>query len=64
MNTGALLQLLAGLGVLAAGVWLYRKRVHNDPDGPRRYGSQAGTFVIVIGLLLALYAFGRMGMVW
>ena len=60
MTTGAILQLLAGLGVLAAGIWLYRKRGREDA----RQGSQAGTFLIVIGLLLALYALGRMGMVW
>jgi LPXTG-motif cell wall-anchored protein len=57
------LQLILGILVLIAGMWLYRKR-RTDADGPRRYGSQAGTFVILIGLLLALYALGRMGAVW
>lgn len=58
------LQLIVGVAILAAGVWLYRKRIHDDPDGPRRHGSQSGTFVIIIGLLFALYALGRLGMAW
>ena len=57
------LQLILGIVVLVAGVLLYRKR-RTDPDGPHRYGSQAGTFVIVIALFLILYALGRMGIVW
>jgi hypothetical protein len=61
MSTGALLELLLGIATFVAGVWLYRKRIRKDPDGPRRYGSQSGTFVIVISLILIVDALTRAG---
>lgn len=61
MSTGALLELLLGIATFVAGVWLYRKRIRKDPDGPRRYGSQAGTFVIVIAAIIIVDALTRQG---
>lgn len=64
MSNGALLELLLGLVGFVAGVWLYRKRTEHDSDGPRRYGSQGGTFLILVGLLLIAHALGKLGAVW
>ena len=61
MSNGALLELLAGIAIFAGGVWLYAKRIRKDPDGPRRYGSQSGTFVIVIALIVIVDALTRGG---
>lgn len=61
MSTGAILELLLGVATFGAGVWLYMKRVRKDPDGPRRYGSQSGTFVIVVALIIIVDALTRAG---
>jgi len=61
MTTAALLELAAGVALFGGGVWLYIRRTRTQPEGPSRYGSQSGTFLILVALILIVDAVTRHG---
>ena len=50
-STGRLSELVAALLILAAGVWLYRRRDKSDS-----YGSQGAVILFVVGAIVAIHA--------
>lgn len=55
MTVPDILRLVAGLLLLGAGIWQYRRRSAND-DG--RYGNQSAVLLIAVGALLLLWVVG------
>jgi len=55
VTAAALLKLLAGLALIAAGLWQYRRRA-GTPNGS--YGSQSAVLLLTIGLILLIVALG------
>ena len=54
MTTPALLELIAGIAIFAAGVWLYRKRGREDP----RRGSHAAVLLFAVAAIMIIHALG------
>ena len=54
MSTGAVLEIIAGLALLVAAIWLYRKRGKDDP----RHGSQSAILLGVVAAILLIHGFG------
>jgi glycerol-3-phosphate dehydrogenase len=54
MTTGRIVELVAALVILAAGIWLYRARRTAD----RSYGSQGAVLLFAIAAILAIHALG------
>jgi heme A synthase len=54
MTTGALLELVAALAIIALGIWQYRKR---RPDGGRG-DAQGGVLLMLVGAIVAMHALG------
>ncbi len=54
MSTGAILEIAAGLLLLAAAIWLYRKRGEDDA----RHGSQGAVLLGVVAAILLIHGFG------
>jgi hypothetical protein len=52
-STGRLIELVAALLILAAGVWLYRRRDKSDS-----YGSQGAVILFVVAVIMAIHALG------
>jgi hypothetical protein len=60
MDPMRLLELVAALLILGAGVWLYRRKPARDEgtgdDG--QYGSQGAVLLFVVGIIIAIHALG------
>jgi hypothetical protein len=54
MTTPRLIELIAALATLVAGVWLYRRR---PADGDRR-GSQGAVLLFAVGVIVGIHALG------
>ena len=55
MTTGRILELVAAMLVLGAGVVLYRRRDKSDS-----YGSQGAVILIVVAVIIAIHALSLM----
>jgi hypothetical protein len=53
IHTGRLIELAAAVLILAAGVYLYRRR--DKADG---YGSQGAVILFVVAAIMAIHALG------
>jgi hypothetical protein len=56
-----MIELAVAVAILAAGVWLYRRRSKGDGpkgDGADGYGSQGAVILFVIALIIAIHALG------
>ncbi len=60
MPTRVIIELAIAAIVFGIGIWMYRKRSvgAGAPDGG--YGSQGAVLLFVIGLIIAVHAFGLM----
>ena len=54
MSTGALLEIAAGVALLVAAIWLYRKRAREDGQ----YGSQSAVLLLIVAAILLIHGFG------
>ena len=54
MTTTQVIEVVAAVAILAAGVWLYRRR----PADGDQYGSQGAVILFVIAVLLAIHGLG------
>ena len=54
MTTTQVIELVAAVAILAAGVWLYRRR----PADGDQYGSQGAVILFVVAVLLAIHGLG------
>ncbi|QIK79040.1 hypothetical protein G7077_09190 [Sphingomonas piscis] len=54
MTTPALLELLAGIVIFVAGLWLYRKRGREDG----RRGSQTAVLLFAVAAIMIIHATG------
>ena len=59
MTTGRIIELVAAIAILAAGLWMYRRRVATD-SGPDAYGSQGAVILFVIAAIMGAHALGAM----
>ena len=51
MTTGRMIELAVAVVLLAAGVYLYRRRDKSDS-----YGSQGAVILLVVGVIMAIHA--------
>lgn len=56
MKPGTILELVAAVVLLAAGVWLYRRNRAVD----RGYGSQGAVLLFVVAIIIGIHALGLM----
>ena len=56
MKPGTILELIAAVVLLVAGVWLYRRNRAVD----RGYGSQGAVLLFVIAIIVGIHALGLM----
>ena len=54
MSIGAILEIAAGVAMLVAAIWLYRKGAREDAD----HGSQGAVILLVITAILLIHGFG------
>ena len=54
MSTGAIIEIVAGLALLAGAIWLYRKRGREDA----RLGSQTAGILLVVAAILLIHGLG------
>ena len=59
MTTGRIIELAVAVVILAAGLWLYRRRVATD-TGADAYGSQGAVILFVIAAIMGAHALGAM----
>ena len=59
MTTARIIELAVAVAILAAGLWLYRRRVATD-TGADAYGSQGAVILFVIAVILGAHALGAM----
>ena len=60
MTTGSMIELVAAVLILAAGVWLYRRKPAPQEGDGGGYGSQGAVLLFVIGVIMAVHALGFM----
>jgi uncharacterized membrane protein len=53
LSTGRLVELVLAVLILAAGIFLYRRRDRSDS-----YGSQGAVILFVVALIMAIHALG------
>jgi hypothetical protein len=54
VTTREIIELVAAVAMIAAGVWLYRRR----PTDGDQYGSQGAVILFVIAAILAIHGLG------
>ena len=54
MSTGAILEIAAGLALLVAAIWLYRRRTAEDGG----YGSQGAVILLIVAAIVLIHALG------
>ena len=54
MSTAETLELIAGIAIFGAGVWLYRKRGREDG----RRGSQTAVLLFAVALIMIIHSLG------
>ena len=59
MTTARIIELVVAVVILAAGLWLYRRRVATD-TGADAYGSQGAVILFVIAAIMGAHALGAM----
>ena len=59
MTTARIIELAVAVVILAAGLWLYRRRVATD-TGADAYGSQGAVIQFVIAAIMGAHALGAM----
>jgi hypothetical protein len=55
LSSGRLVELVLAVLILAAGVWLYRRR-----DKADSYGSQGAVILFVVAVIMAIHALGAL----
>ena len=56
MTTREILELVAAVAMVAAGIYLYRRRPAEGDDG--QYGSQGAVILFVVAVILAIHGLG------
>jgi hypothetical protein len=54
MTVPRMIELALAVAILAAGVWLYRRKAGADAN----YGSQGAVILLVVAVILAVHALG------
>jgi hypothetical protein len=58
MTALRMIELVAAVLLLGAGVWLYRRPAPATDDGGGSYGNQGAVILLVVAAILAIYALG------
>jgi hypothetical protein len=53
-----MIELAAAILILAAGVWLYRRRPATEGADASAYGNQGAVILLVVGVIVAIHALG------
>ena len=56
MTMREILELVAAIAMVAAGIYLYRRRPAEGDDG--QYGSQGAVILFVVAVILAIHGLG------
>ena len=56
MSIGAILEIAAGVAMLVAAIWLYRKGAREDAN----QGAQGAVLLFVVAAILAIHGLGLM----
>ena len=56
MTMREILELVAAIAMVAAGIYLYRRRLAEGDDG--QYGSQGAVILFVVAVILAIHGLG------
>ena len=54
MTVGAMIEIAAGVAMLVAAVWLYRRGAAED----RNHGSQGAVILLAVAAILLIHGFG------
>ena len=53
MSTGRMIELVAAVLILGAGIWLYRR-----PKGADGYGNQGAVILLVVAAIMIIHSLG------
>jgi hypothetical protein len=61
LSWGAMAEVAAGVALLAAAVWLYRRPAADAGNGgDRQYGSQGAVILIIVAAILLIHGLGAL----
>ncbi|HET7575125.1 MAG TPA: hypothetical protein VFK19_01010 [Sphingomicrobium sp.] len=60
MTTGRMIELGVAVVLLAASVFLYRRKPVDDGSGPNSYGNQGAVLLFVVAAIMAIHALGAL----
>ena len=58
LSLGAMAEIAAGVAMLAAALWLYRRPAADGADGGGNYGSQGAVILLIIAAILLIHGLG------
>ena len=60
LSYGAMAEVAAGVALLAAAVWFYRRPAPATEEGHGSYGSQGAVLMAVIAVILLIHGLGAL----
>ena len=60
LSYGAMAEVAAGVALLAAALWLYRRPAPATEEGNGAYGSQGAVIIGVIAVILLIHGLGAL----
>jgi len=60
LSYGAMAEVAAGVALLAAALWLYRRPAPATEEGNGHYGSQGAVILLVIAAILLIHGLGAL----
>ena len=61
LSYGAMAEVAAGVALLAAALWLYRRPAPaTEEGGDRQYGSQGAVILLVVAAILLIHGLGAL----
>ena len=60
LSYGAMAEVAAGVAMLVAAIWLYRRPAPATEEGSGNYGSQGAVILLVIAAILLIHGLGAL----
>jgi len=60
LSYGAMAEVAAGVAMLVAAIWLYRRPAPATEEGSSDYGSQGAVILLVIAAILLIHGLGAL----